>query len=185
MKAGSDYMGWGFNLTDPADPADPIYYWADGSLFGGCKRARNSFVPDLSTTAGQDRYKRFPLFDMGVGPETGCSRWHDPTRDFRGPSWIYELFGASTGHAIAADPEKHTQLLNEAIPALSVALGSTTSTAMEELNYNMPEIYAESGWPRDIDPDVNLPDWHHSDMREVAYLYMYKFYDKLGSIANQ
>lgn len=32
---------------------------------------------------------------------------------------------------------------------------------------------------------VAVPNWHHSDMREVAYFYLNRFYDKLSSLANQ
>jgi len=50
----------------------------------------------------------------------------------------------------------------------------------------MPDVFADSaGWPRPIDGVTGLPRWHHSDIREVAYLYLRGFYDELSSIANQ
>ena len=32
---------------------------------------------------------------------------------------------------------------------------------------------------------VAVPNWHHSDMREVAYLYLARFYVKLSALTNQ
>ena len=46
----------------------------------------------------------------------------DPAK-YTGPSWILDLYGTTVGNAIAADLVKRTQLLNEAIPALSLAVG--------------------------------------------------------------
>ena len=33
--------------------------------------------------------------------------------------------------------------------------------------------------------DSGIPNWHHSDMDQVAYPYLYKFYNQLVSISNQ
>jgi hypothetical protein len=139
------------------------------------------------------------LNDIKIQPlfKTGWGRYYygnpsvelvdtDPT-NYTGPSWVFDLYGVTTGNAIAADPVKRSQLLNEAIPALSLAVGSNSTTAFEERNYNLPSQYADAAhWPSVRGTNLaGEPNWHHSDMREVAYLYLYRFYDKLSSLANQ
>ena len=99
----------------------------------------------------------------------------------------------TTGSAIAADPYKRTQIINEAIPALSLAVGSNPlafSTLPSTKQYDMPADFTTAAqWPniRGVNntTGVAVPNWHHSDMREVAYFYLNRFYDKLSSLANQ
>lgn len=195
IKAGSDYAGWGFNLTDPLIETDPVFYKLQQLTGGGYTIYER--VPKLAaeigpvTTALLDSVKRASLFDTGWGVDNsgtidGIGRNVNTTAR-NGPPWIMDLFDPSAGDAIADDPVKHTQLLNEAIPALSLALGANRSERLPlTLNRNMPDVFADSaGWPRPIDGVTGLPRWHHSDIREVAYLYLRGFYDELSSIANQ
>lgn len=189
VRAGSDYGGWGFNLTDPADPTDPVYYWADGSVFGGCKRAQLSSFPDPATSLGRELYKRAPLFDPGYGPETGCMRWYDPTRDLRGPSWLPDLFNEGTGSVTAGDPNKRNQLLAQAFPALTQPAGANYTPAFSAArNHNMPEeLLGPAGWPaargQEVVGGTPMARWLHSDMREVAYLYTHLLFDQIVTIS--
>jgi hypothetical protein len=41
----------------------------------------------------------------------------------------------------------------------------------------------KSGWPQSR-RSVDSTDWRHSDIREVAYTYIYKMFDKIVIIAN-
>jgi hypothetical protein len=130
--------------------------------------------------------KRAPVFKTGWGswdadhPEEE-RRDTDPSH-FDGPSWVYDLYRDETGSATAAIPANRTQFLAEAVPALSLPVGANETAAMEDRNYNMPDLFADKAhWPR-AKPN-NIPRWEHSDMRNVAYLYMTKFYDKLVSIS--
>lgn len=189
VRAGSDYGGWGFNLTDPADPTDPVYYWADGSAFGGCKRAPLSSFPDPATSVGRELYKRAPLFDPGYGPETGCSRWYDPTQNLHGPDWLPHLFNDATGSATAADPAKRNQLLAQAFPALTQPAGANYTSAFSAArNHNMPEeLLSPAGWPstrgQEVVVGTPMARWLHSDMREVAYLYTHLLFDQIVTIS--
>jgi hypothetical protein len=189
VRAGSDYGGWGFNLTDPADPTDPVYYWADGSVLGGCKRAQLSSFPDPATSLGRELYKRAPLFDPGYGPETGCMRWYDPTRDLRGPSWLPDLFNEGTGSVTAGDPNKRNQLLAQAFPALTQPAGANYTPAFSAArNHNMPEeLLGPAGWPaargQEVVGGTPMARWLHSDMREVAYLYTHLLFDQIVTIS--
>ena len=46
----------------------------------------------------------------------------------------------------------------------------------------MPDLFTDKvNWPRRIEDGIPL--WQHSDMREIAYLYINKFYDQLASIS--
>ncbi len=190
IHAGSDYGGWGFNLTDPLlDARDPKWYFPFTNEVGTPGRRAKAPGEIGSPSIWSDALKRTPFF------KTGWGRW-DPnhpdqevidTNYFDGPSWVYDLYRGTTGNAIAADPVKRSQLLNEAIPALSLAMGSNATSAFEERNYNLPSQYADAAhWPSARGANVGgVPNWHHSDMREVAYLYLYRFYDKLSSLSNQ
>jgi len=89
-----------------------------------------------------------------------------------GPADLYGPNGSKY-----ASPEQHRNtLLAEMIPALSFAAGSNPLTLFalpgrEDRNYDMMEY--RTGWPR------SNPDWQHSDLKLVAYPFVYKLYEKL------
>lgn len=135
------------------------------------------------------------LSDIKMQPlfKTGWGRYYygnpavelvdtDPAHN-TGPSWIYDLYGINTGSTIAGNDSKRAQLLAEAIPALSLPVGSRSTNAFGN-NYDMPDMFADN-WPstRGTDPNSGLPNWHHSDMREVAYIYQHRFIKKLVEIS--
>ena len=189
FHAGSRYGGWGFNVFDGYLTNYPIWYVPviDGRL---------PKTPAQIGTVTQDlldgsRYN--PLFISGWGNYY----FDDPaeidvdtdTSHFTGPAWIMGLYTTSGGDTIAADPAKRAQLLAEAIPALSLPVGAhKCSLIQDSKQFNMPAQFADKTlWPsaRGTDPSSDLPNWHHSDMDQVAYPYLYKFYNKLVSISNQ
>jgi hypothetical protein len=191
VHAGSDYGGWGFNLKDPILDTDPVYWkWNSAYL------ARAVKTPGELGTMSDALLRRQPLFEPGWGVVAGIERMSPPNSDpanYIGPSWIFSLYGATAGNAIAADPVKRSQILNEAIPALSLAVGANPlafSTIPSTRQYNMPAEFATAAqWPsvRGVNntTGVAVPNWHHSDMREVAYLYLARFYVKLSALTNQ
>ncbi len=188
VKAGSNYGGWGFNLNDPITSNLPKWYVPD--TYNGFRQPKSAAAVGPTTTQMLIDIKIQPLFRTGWGAYFAANPAQElvdtSSEYYTGPSWIFELYGKNTGSALAADPVKRTQLLNEAIPALSLALGANRSERLPlARNHNMPDVFADSGWPRPTDEATGLPRWHHSDMREVAYLYMRGFYDELSSIANQ
>lgn len=61
-------------------------------------------------------------------------------------------------------------LLADGIPATSFAMGANTISAMK--NIDMAELEG-AGWPR------KDKEWHHSDIKNVAYYYEKRFFDKL------
>lgn len=82
---------------------------------------------------------------------------------------------------------KRIQLLAEAIPASSTPTGQKELQSLRPVlrNYNMPQLFVnQSHWPRG--KDVNeVPVWFHSDIRDVAYLYCFGFFDAITQISNQ
>ncbi len=56
-------------------------------------------------------------------------------------------------------------------------------------NFNMPAKYVSDPtvWPNLVvssGPNAGLPNWYHSNMREVAYPFLWRFYDELVTISN-
>lgn len=109
---------------------------------------------------------------------------HDDCPDC--PEWIFDLYQEATGTAIAADPVKRVQLLSQAIPSLSTPVGQKNLASLAEAgrNYDMPQLYGSSHWPR-VEPSQNIIPWHHSDIRDVGYLYVAPFFDQITAISNQ
>ena len=71
------------------------------------------------------------------------------------------------------------KFLGDAIPARSFAAGANPigNSILEDYDY-----WGQSrpnGWPRD------LSKWLHSDIRNVAYFYVYNFFNKLTGRLNQ
>ncbi|MEQ1936335.1 MAG: hypothetical protein ABL962_20965, partial [Fimbriimonadaceae bacterium] len=98
----------------------------------------------------------------------------------------YDLY-LSTGSAIAADSFKRNQLLAEAIPALSVPIGSRALTMVQDRNYNLATQFADQTghWPRGVKQGTTIPEWRHSDMRDVAFFYLHGFFAEVVRLSNQ
>gem|GEM_PF-6619944 len=178
---GSYYWGWGVNLFNPILQGDPFWYFAN--LQG--RRAQTPAEIGPLTAAHLEGMTRSPFFQPGWGT------WNitDPTvryvytDPYPGvPDWIGWLF-TSHGSTYSADPQKRNQLLAEAIPALSFPLGSRASSLIPAARqFDLPSL--TDNWPR-RDPVSAVPEWRHSDMREVAYIYQYRFFNQVIFLANQ
>ncbi len=81
------------------------------------------------------------------------------------------------------------QLLAEAIPALSLPAGANQVNNIPHTddstnrNFHMPDFVAGTFWPSERGFDSSVANWHHSDIRVVAYPYLYQFFDQLVNIA--
>jgi hypothetical protein len=83
--------------------------------------------------------------------------------------------------AAANNYEEVSRLLAASIPAISYPAGSTVIDQLTpQRNFDMMHNTFKNGWPTSR---KNPKNWLHSDMRDVAYLYVYKLYDKFCEIA--
>ncbi|HTB63909.1 MAG TPA: hypothetical protein VK737_09990 [Opitutales bacterium] len=164
--AGSDYGGWGFNIVDA--------YWSS---------ANTTSANSTSLTHAQTS----PFFNNGWSTTFGIPTVIAHTDNYR------ELFDAGLGSSIADDVSDRARFLAETIPALSLPTGANPVSAFApsglgnpgDRNFNMPAKFVpdETDWPRQ--PVVGgIPDWFHSDMKAVAYPYLYPLYDKFIEISN-
>lgn len=186
FHTGGTYMGWGMNLKDPLLSGDPPHWkWVNSFDYIGRKIKTSAEIGGVSDSVLQ----RHPVFEPGWGVVKNQEQQENPVSNVSpasyAPSWIYDLYGATSGSTLAGakTSANHAQLLAEAIPAQSWAAGSRNVPALEERNYNMPSLYAGPGWPRSSINGVR--EWRHSDMREVAYLYQSRFWDALVSVSQQ
>lgn len=177
---GSAYGGWGFNLNDGLSPSHPKWYVPLPS-----QQARRVKTPGEIGTADSallEGVKFNPLFKSGWGrydPLNPALEFVDTSGLSQvGPEWILDLYDDSLGSSVAGVHQK--QLLAEAIPAVSLPVGANFTNAVGDLNFDMPARFASSDWPRGNKDGTNTPDWHHSDIREIAYVYMSGFFKKVA-----
>jgi predicted 3-demethylubiquinone-9 3-methyltransferase (glyoxalase superfamily) len=99
------------------------------------------------------------------------------------------------------DPAKVERVMHVVMDSVKLDIKKLQAAAMGKTskfndfgtrNFNMPEAFVAniSGnylWPisLNIDTASGLPNWHHSNMREVAYPYLYLLYDQFVGISNQ
>ncbi len=74
------------------------------------------------------------------------------------------------------------RLLATAMPALTLPTGANTVEIFKDnnKNFDMPIQFKndQNDWPSNRIPK----DWHHSDIKEVAYTYIYNLFDKFVSL---
>ncbi len=187
--AGSDYAGWGYNTTDPLSPDDPDYYtgvYVDNLQGHGMTYRRQLESPSALGSPSDELLRRAPVFDPGWGILQGGVNRNVDTSVHRGPDWINDLYSIAEGNGVAANYSKRSQLLAEAIPALSVPVGIRPLQAINAAkNYDLPSLFADqANWPRPLSGSTGVREWRHSDMREVAYSFQTRFYDQLKAFSD-
>ena len=84
-------------------------------------------------------------------------------------------------------------LLCNAFPATTLPMGANPLTGLGNKNIDMSAVAIPDGkggftggckineahWPRDDDFIKGNKDWHHSDYKDVPYLFTYPFYQKI------
>ena len=90
-----------------------------------------------------------------------------------------DLYGAN-GSTLAQQPTVYGRLLADAIPALSSAMGRNQLNDFGAGQINMMD--QQNGWPaaRLSDPELGHR-WLHSDLKNVAFLYVYELFDDIAS----
>jgi hypothetical protein len=152
------YGGWGFNVVD----------------YPG------------NTSIGIDLWPVIKL-DVDVHPLLPQDAFQINPSDLRSASFFKRfkqggLYGDNNGSGMS-DLVK-TEVLAHAMPALSYAVGRNAIEENGIVNVDMSD-QLRSGWPLSRENDsggVNpIPRWKHSDIRDVAYLYVHKLFDVFTS----
>lgn len=84
----------------------------------------------------------------------------------------------------ASIKETQYKVLAEAIPEISFAVAANRVLDFDNFgdrNFSVNELFQNS-WPDERLSSGDGNDWLHSDLKEVAYPYVYKYYDKLVEI---
>jgi len=92
---------------------------------------------------------------------------------------------SSSGRDYAA--ANRNRILSDAIPVLTLPIGANYVTNLDEraggtVNFNMNTSQFQNGWPARA--GFELGKWHHSDIRDVAYPYNYKFFNQVVDLGN-
>lgn len=67
--------------------------------------------------------------------------------------------------------------LAEYVPAVSSPVGGNSTAPSQLENHDLNSSSYRNGWGRDH--NVYLQKWFHSDMKDMAYFYVYPLYDEL------
>lgn len=180
---GSSFGGWGFNQFD--------FRKAPGAVPG----TGPALVPEAMTpqqAAGTDVFtdevlREIPFFDPGDDGHEIAS-WV-PANDGRGTYVVQRgsldsLYGAG-GSEFAA--RHRNTLLARMIPAMSLAAGRQVLRILGDPvdRYNFDMNAMKNGWPAERQGSDDTKDrWQHGDLRDVAYLYTYKFPEKLVELGD-
>jgi hypothetical protein len=88
----------------------------------------------------------------------------------------------------------HNRILSDAIPCLTLPAGANSVSRLApigQLNRNFDmQISYENGWPLGRGPaqypadTAAVGEWHHSDVRAVAYTFTYKLFDQIVTVGS-
>ena len=103
------------------------------------------------------------------------------------------LFTTSSSGSAYAQANRN-RILSDAIPAVTLPLGANYDTNLDlefsdTRSFDMQTLY-ENGWPQGRGPaqypfgTTAFGEWHHSDIRVVAYTSTYHLFDKLVTTGN-
>lgn len=93
-------------------------------------------------------------------------------------SWLYTTNCIS---ATAISAPMRARILADGIPAMSFAAGANETAGVAE-NYNYQSL-TPNGWPserREVRNFRRIDVWLHSDIKNVAFHYVYKFFEKIA-----
>lgn len=144
--------GWGFS-EEPT-------YWA-GSTY---------YPPSVINALDDAQLRSEPFFLR--------FRNSSPNNSFYNGTTLRNALGDSSASTMASLPFTQYKLLAEAIPATSFAAGANAmADAFGELN-NIDmntQLRVPGEWP----PARPNSNWEHSDLKDVAYPYVYRFFDRI------
>jgi hypothetical protein len=106
-------------------------------------------------------------------------------RPFFSPFNESALHNIYYGSAKAAETKVQYDLLASGLPAMSYAVAANPMNGMAE-NIDMETLKTDSTeWPKqNHETQLSAGKWLHSDMREVAFCYLYRMYEKMINLGN-
>lgn len=156
---GSTYGGWGFNSDWDIETGTD----AQGNAI---KRRR---TPDDAILLTEGQLRQNPFFRPG----------EDETRGLYVPDYLADPGAIDIGNLVAQD--NHNILLAGFVPSRTLASAKySVNNLIVGRNTNMEN--EENNWPAERIGKKYDERWLHNDIREVAYLYTYKIFDKFRSI---
>jgi hypothetical protein len=157
---GSQYGGWGFNA-----------YWDVAGSVVTVDRGESSVL--LYLPGGH----RQPTESSGIDDaDLEANPFFLPFLDSR--------LTSSEGGGLASEQTVRAQLLAEAIPARTFAVGANKLVNAQEAeigaaSFNMNEKFQKRGWPLErIESPRDQSRWKHSDIHDIPYLYTGMVFDK-------
>lgn len=166
-RIGSTYGGWRFseNIGDPPRTPSPT---EAAQLDNASLKANPVFDPG------------FKLIISSPSPEYPNGQI---VKDLHAgaPDWIIDLTNPNNGSAAA---QAHgNQLLAEMFPARTLPVGANRASVFAPVggadrNLDMPELY-KNDWPAERGNDS---DWRHSDVKDVAYTFVYRVFEKFTTL---
>jgi hypothetical protein len=126
--------------------------------------------------------KDHPIFDPGFTIRLSPPPPNDgpPPKEISPgtPLWITDLTDSSQGSVVAE--EHRSQLLAEMFPSRTLPAGANNLLLLEDRNFDMPALY-KNGWPPERGA---VTDWLHSDVKTVAYPYIFGLFEKWVTLGN-
>jgi hypothetical protein len=112
-----------------------------------------------------------PPADLSINEDLKTNPFFDKTYDT-------DLFGV-TGSEYAS--MNRDRILSDSIPSSTLAIGRKAVPRLEaegeEFNLNMNAQSFRDAWPSNRQADEQ--NWHHSDIRDVAYFFVHLAFDEL------
>jgi len=163
---GSDHGGWGFNLANSSGYARFV------------NGLRVPIAPEVAAAVPSEQLQTNAFVDWG-------NYTFSSHPDFVNLPW-------SNGSNYAQSNRNH--ILSDAIPALTLPIGANhvdaiTPDGQLDHNFDMQALY-ENSWPVGRgNPQYPVGttafgEWHHSDIKNIAYPYNYKFFNQIVYLGN-
>ena len=161
--------------------------WSKQELFKGCSlwAGVNTFTfAGAEIEGGWGINARYILNPLAYAPLAGfnASYFEDYNRDDLITKPLFSSMNDSRMHSTNAlnfvDSELRAKMLGDAIPAESFAAGANEISGF--VNYNM-QTKTPNEWPEARSENKNgkkIYYWHHSDIKNVSYYYVYKLFEK-------
>ena len=162
--------------------------WSKQELFKGCSlwTGVNTFTfAGAEIEGGWGINARYMLNPLAYVPLVGfnASYFENYTREDLITKPLFSSMNDSRMHSTNVlnfvDQELRAKMLGDAIPAESFAAGANEISGF--VNYNM-QSGTPNGWPEARSENKNgkkIYYWHHSDIKNVSYYYVYKLFEKI------